>query len=89
MNRRLASVFLAMPLLLAAGTATRADPDKCEAALRQFNAAQNALADAVAPYSNCIAYSDGHQSCQDQFAKLQSAQASFQQAVSNYDRDCS
>jgi hypothetical protein len=73
---------------IAVPTATNADAEACRTALTQFNSAQAAVATQVTPYSDCIADSDGREGCQSSFAKLQSAQSTFEAAVSEYQRDC-
>jgi len=75
-------------LWLLSGAQTSADPDSCRGALDQFNSAQNGVAAAVTPYSDCIADNDGRESCSQVFATLQSAQASFESAVSLYGHEC-
>ena len=75
-------------VIIALPTATSADADTCQAALGQFNSAQGAVAALVTPYSDCIADSDGRDSCQIRFAALQSAQATFEAAVATFEREC-
>ncbi len=88
MKWSIATFLFATLILPVWPTAASADPDSCRQALDQFDKAQNALATIITPYSNCIAYSNGHQRCADQFAALQNAQSQYQAAVADYERNC-
>jgi hypothetical protein len=88
MRRFLVATICGIALMFWSASATTADPDGCRGALDQFNSAQSSAAAAVTPYSDCIADNDGHESCSQVFANLQSAQASFASAVSQYGREC-
>jgi hypothetical protein len=60
----------------------------CQSALTDFNAAQQTVAAAVTPYSNCIADNDGRETCASTFAVLQAAQQTFAAALARYSQQC-
>ena len=88
MSRLFAAAVCAALILLAAPDRTRADASGCAAALKAFNSAQDAVAAAVTPYSDCIADNNGREPCTQTFNALQAAQQSFAAAVSQYNVQC-
>jgi len=74
--------------MLLAPVHAHADAAGCQAALKQFNGAQEAVAAAVTPYSDCIADNTGREPCTRTFNALQTAQRGFEAAVSQYNEEC-
>ena len=88
MSRLLVATICAAMLLVTAPARTHADAAACQAAIKAFNAAQDAVAAAVTPYSDCIADNNGREPCTRTFKLLQTAQQSFAAAVSQYNENC-
>ena len=88
MTRFAAALLFATLTLPVWATAAHADADSCRKAIEQFDKAQGAVAAAIVPYSDCIAYSDGHQRCGGQFTAVQKAQTQYQTAIALFEGDC-
>ena len=92
MSRCLAAIVAAIAcaalILLAVPDRTKADAAGCQAALKEFNSAQDAVAAAVTPYSDCIADNNGREPCTRTFSALQVAQHNFEAAVAAYNEQC-
>lgn len=88
MNRVLIVVVSAIMLVLTVPNSAGADAAGCQAALKEFNLAQAAVAAAVTPYSDCIADNSGREPCTRTFKALQNAQRRFEAAVAQYNENC-
>ena len=66
----------------------RADLDECRNAIDAYNSALSDVSLALHNYAGCVSDSHGHEECSLEFSTLQSAQSSFEDAVSSYQGDC-
>lgn len=79
-------------LLLAAMMVARpalADPSECQDAIDKYNSAVSELRSSLSLYTLCLSDSHGHDDCSIAFVSVQSAQESFESAVTSYRDDCS
>jgi hypothetical protein len=80
-------VRIAFAFTLVISTATTASVD-CNAAVSRYNSALSDIDSYVRRYSRCVADSRGTDDCSSEFRRLRSAQSDFEDAVSDYQREC-
>jgi len=88
MTRKRSAFFGVLLMMLASASGTKADPEECQEALHQYNAALSDISDALRTYARCVSDSKGHDDCSLEFSTLHSAQEDFESAVLAYESDC-
>jgi hypothetical protein len=67
---------------------TKADPEECQEAIREYNSAKSDVVDALKIYAACVSDSDGNDDCSSEFSTLRAAQDDFESAISDHESSC-
>jgi hypothetical protein len=89
-KNRAISIMIAVGLALTVCCvrSSRADPEECQNAISEYNAAVSDISTVLRRYTRCISGSQGRDDCSTEFRRLRSVQNDFENAVSRYTSEC-